>query len=351
MSGLLSRAVQFTTLALTLAACGSDSGGGPLDPPPYEPPPPPPPPQAPPPVGYTVYATDYEGNLLVFGSESPGIISRKKKITGLPILKRVIGIDFHPSNGKLYGVGTDSRVYVIDTLSGAATAVSQTPFSPKIIDWHELHFGMAFSPRTGKIRLIATESGNNWSIDPVTGVATMGKKPVYADGPHQGKSPAINGVAYVPPGVSGINALRIAAGAARLAASGPCEDLMYAISPKYAEIIGSCDPNEGDFTSLGPWEGISATTDCGELKFDKGPGGLWVSLMDAAQEANRWGTVDPNTGWVTWHGFGPKKTATQSIAFEPGGKYAPGPAAPLEVRPAYPGTAAAGENAVVACPS
>lgn len=334
--------LTLTVLAAALGgtACGSDAAdGGPLDPPPYEPPPPPPPP-APAPVGYTVYATDYAGNLLVFGSESPSVISRKKKITGLPILKRIIGIDFHPTNRKLYGIGTDSRVYVIDTLTAVAAAVSQTPFSPKIIDWHELHFGMAISPKTGRIRLIAAESGANWSIDAVTGVATAGKKPVYADGPHKGKDPMIIGVAYRPPASSAVNALMLSASAGRIASVGPCEDLMYAISPKYAEIIGSCDADEGNFTSLGPMEGVTAVG-CGELKFDNGPGNLWLSLMNAAQEANSWGTVDPNTGWVTWHGFGPKQSAIQSVAFEPGGLYGPANATPLEVSPAYPGSSAA----------
>jgi hypothetical protein len=136
---------------LALAACGGGDGGSGdvTGPPPSDDPgnPPPPAHDGPPPVGAVIYALDNGNNLLMFGTESGETISRKVGITGVPILKRMIGIDFRASDGKLYGVGNDSRVYTIDTLTGAATPVGE-PFSPKIISSFDIHFGMDFDPAT-----------------------------------------------------------------------------------------------------------------------------------------------------------------------------------------------------------
>ena len=317
------------TLAVLGAACSGDSGdiGGPsspIEPPPPPPattpePPPPGPPPGPAPVGYGVYAVDLANRLLYFGTESPGVLSKIRKITGLPLLKRIVGIDFRPSNGRLYGVGNDSRVYVIDTATAVATPVSTTPFEPRIASFFDVHFGMGIDPRTERIRLIATESGGNWSIDLDNGTATLGKTARYGSGPHAGRRVQIIGLDYRPtkPGAVGEQALRAA-----LSTMGPCEDLMYAINAEYAEIIGSCDPDEGDFTSLGPIPGVTSIAGCGEFKFDHGPGNLWKVIQDGASDLNKMGYIDEN-GIPHWTGNVNSESPIQAMAFEPGGKYGP----------------------------
>src|SRR6476660_7794114 len=98
-------------MILTLAmACGGDSGA-PLDPnnPPDQPPAGNPAP-GPDPLGKAIYAVDLSNRLMLFGTSSLGTLSRIMPITGLPFGKRIVGIDFRASNGKLYGVGNDSRV-------------------------------------------------------------------------------------------------------------------------------------------------------------------------------------------------------------------------------------------------
>ena len=115
-------------------AAGGNDNPGPTEPPPEEPPPEQPPSNPPPPSelkGSPVYAVDLANRLLLFGTESPETINRIMPITGLPALKRIVGIDFRPSTGALYGVGNDSRVYVLDTLTGAATPVGSAPFTPR----------------------------------------------------------------------------------------------------------------------------------------------------------------------------------------------------------------------------
>lgn len=317
------RLIPIAAMAVA-AACGSSGSViGPLPDPDDPSDPGPNPSPGPVPAGYAIFAVDLSNQLIVFGSADPTVITRKKKISGMPILNRIVGIDFHPTTGVLYGVGNDSRVYVIDTLTAKATAVTSTKFSPAIASFFDIHFGMGFEPSSNKIRLIATESGGNWLIDPVTGTATTGNKPKYADGPHAGKTMKINGLAYRPPGASAAIAARMNAFAASITKA--CTELMYAINAEYAEIVGSCDPDEGDFTSLGPIPGVTAVAGCGELKFDHGPGNLWKVIQDGTTQLNRMGTVDPETGWVTWHGYVPDESPIQAMAFAPGGLYGPTP--------------------------
>jgi hypothetical protein len=189
----MSRKSPFTLTALMLAvalagaACGKDGGGGdltdpgPIDPDPTVPGPEPEP--APVPVGNVVYAVDLKNNLLVFGTESFDVLSGQARITGLPILNRVIGIVYRPSDGKLYGVGNDSRVYIIDPSTAVATPVSDQSFEPGIVEFFEIHFAMALEPNGDRVRLISTEGGGNWSISLDDGTATMGESVYFGAGP------------------------------------------------------------------------------------------------------------------------------------------------------------------------
>jgi hypothetical protein len=316
------KTVQPRTFALTglllgtlaVLACG---GRNPTDPPPDDDPDPEPPAPAPEVEGYPIYAVDLNNRLLLFGSESPTAIARMVGISGLPIFSRIVGIDFRPSTGELYGVGNDSRVYVLDRETGAATPVSEGRFEPNIVSFFDAHFGMGFEPATERIRLISAESGANWALNPDDGTAVRGQTVRYAAGdPNEGLRPAILGLDYGPPAAETAGAL--AAARARF----PCEELLWAIDADRAELIGSCDPDEGDFTSLGPMPGIVSLAGCGEIKF--GPeGNLFASLLRYAEELDELvsslATIDPETGSITWLGDIPDDSPIQSIAFDPSG--------------------------------
>ncbi|MGH7630034.1 MAG: DUF4394 domain-containing protein [Gemmatimonadales bacterium] len=307
--------------ALILAACG-EGGGGLTDPPQNDPPgddsPEPPAPAV---EGYAIYAVTLDNQLLLFGSDNPGTIARTVAISGLPFLNRIVGIDFRPSNGKLYGVGNDSRVYTLDAATGVATAVSTTRFEPHIFSFFDVHFGMGFDPETERIRLIAAESGTNWSINPDDGVAVRGKDVRYAAGdPNEGRKPAILGLAYTPPGAATAKAGPLRGLSARLGPQDLCEDLLWAIDAKLAEVIGSCDPDEGDFTSLGPLEGIAGGAlvfSCGEMKFNPiGDTYVLVLLQEhpGAPLRSAFFTIDAETGETTVGEDIPVESPIQAIA-------------------------------------
>jgi hypothetical protein len=307
-------------LSALLLACG---GGNPTDPPVDEGPDPDPPAPSPPPEveGNPIYAVDLDNRLLLFGSESPTAVSMMVPIAGVPILHRIVGIDFRPSTGELYGVGNDSRVYLLDRATGTAAPVSETQFEPSIASFFEIHFGMGFDPATERIRLISAESGANWSIDPDDGTAVLGQSVRYAVGDaNEGQTPSVLGLAYTPAAAAAALARGIRTADAHLSPPTLCEDMLWAIDAELAELIGSCDPDEGDFTSLGQIPGITALAGCGEIKF--GPdGNLFATLLRYAEElnglVNSLATIDPETGEITWRGDIPDDSPIQTIAFEP----------------------------------
>jgi DNA-binding beta-propeller fold protein YncE len=348
MSDTIRRWAEATALALlTLAAqgCGGD-GGGPIEPPTSEPPTSEPPQQLPAPKGQAIYAVDLHNQLVLFGTESPGALSRKVPITGLPILKRIVGIDFRPSNGKLYGVGNDSRVYIIDPVSGAATAVGTGPFEPAI-DFFEVHFGMGFDPATERIRLMVAESGANYSINPDDGTAVLEKSVSYATGdPNEGVTPRISGLGYVPLGAAAVGGAAVAARRLGSTSFGPSPlaGKLLALDADLGTLAESIDPETGEFITLGPL--LMAFVRCAEIKIGLEPDGtmnLFAVVLSQAQnlllkldaltgKATSLGAVADNDSPIQGIALG-KSPAGTAPAMVAAGRWASVAAAPMSYTP------------------
>lgn len=114
------------------------------------------------------YALDNSSaNLLIFNPAVPGT-PVSKAITGLMTSETLLGIDFRPLNGQLYGLGSSSRLYTINLSSGAATAVGMGSFAT-LLDGTE--FGFDFNPVVDKIRVVSN-TGQNLRLNPVDGTIT-----------------------------------------------------------------------------------------------------------------------------------------------------------------------------------
>lgn len=120
--------------------------------------------------GETLYAMTTSNKLLTFNSTAPRTILSSVRLSGLQPNEELLGIDFRPANGKLYGLGSTSRLYVIDAQSGVATAVGAGSFTPAL---EGNAFGFDFNPTVDRIRVVS-ETGQNLRLHPDLGTVVDG---------------------------------------------------------------------------------------------------------------------------------------------------------------------------------
>jgi hypothetical protein len=112
-----------------------------------------------------LYALSTDNQLISFNAKNPSAATTSILITGLQTGETLLGIDFRPATGQLYGVGSSSRIYVINTQSGVSRAIGTTAFTPAISG---SAVAFDFNPTVDRIRLV-TSSGQNLRLNPETG--------------------------------------------------------------------------------------------------------------------------------------------------------------------------------------
>jgi hypothetical protein len=144
-----------------------------------------------------LYALTTSGRLIRFSSTDPCIIDATRQVTGLAASATLLGLDFRPATGQLYGLGSDSRLYTIERTTGVATAVSAAPFSPAL-DGET--FGFDFNPTVDRIRVVSN-TGQNLRLHPVTGAtAAVDRQLAYAaTDASAGERPRVGAAAYTNP--------------------------------------------------------------------------------------------------------------------------------------------------------
>lgn len=117
-------------------------------------------------AGEEIFAVTVSNQLINFNSDSPWFYS-SRPITGMLPGEQALGIDFRPAppSGRLYLLGSTSRLYRLDDpFTGVAVAVSG-PFSPALSG---THFGFDFNPTVDRIRVIS-DAGQNLRLHPDLG--------------------------------------------------------------------------------------------------------------------------------------------------------------------------------------
>ncbi|MBB3222912.1 DUF4394 domain-containing protein [Pseudoduganella umbonata] len=166
---------QFSTLALAIslafgiAACGGSGNDDDHHVPP-------PAPEVPAMTPGDVFALTASNKLISFNRDTPGTVRTTATITGLQSGENLLGIDFRPADGKLYGIGSTGRLYTIDTATGAATlkstlmadaADTTAPFSTLA----GTDFGVDFNPVADRLRIVSN-TGQSLRINVDTGATT-----------------------------------------------------------------------------------------------------------------------------------------------------------------------------------
>src|SRR6185295_13823490 len=72
----------------------------------------------------TVFGLTNGNTLVSFKVATPGTFDTSTAITGLQGGETLIGLDFRPSNGKLYAASSTGRIYIINPMTAAATVAS-----------------------------------------------------------------------------------------------------------------------------------------------------------------------------------------------------------------------------------
>jgi trimeric autotransporter adhesin len=143
-----------------------------------------------------IYALVCDSNtLLRFNAGAPGIILNTIQITGLSsATEKIIGIDFRPASGQLFGVSNASRIYSINTTTGGATPVGTAAFTPALSG---ATFGIDFNPAVDRLRVVSN-TGQNLRLNPATGaVAGTDTNLAFVTGDvNAGATPNLTSVAY-----------------------------------------------------------------------------------------------------------------------------------------------------------
>jgi hypothetical protein len=113
-----------------------------------------------------MYATN-GGSITVFDSNNPSSLS-SSTFQGLQAGETILGIDVRPSNGLLYGISNQSRLYVINPGTGQVTQVGASGN----FTLNGTAFGMDFNPVPDRIRLVS-DTEQNLRINPNDGTAII----------------------------------------------------------------------------------------------------------------------------------------------------------------------------------
>ncbi|MGQ0467926.1 MAG: DUF4394 domain-containing protein [Sporichthyaceae bacterium] len=125
-------------------------------------------------VGLQAAALTQDGELLCLRTALPGAARSVGKVRGLDSGTSLIGIDYRPSNGKLYGVGTNGAIYTVNTATARATKVVKGLKDPEgtKVSLKGSTFGIDFNPAVDLLRVIGS-GGQNLRINVTNGVTNV----------------------------------------------------------------------------------------------------------------------------------------------------------------------------------
>ena len=231
LTQFLSKATVFSLFLWAFTACKSDNGG--TTPAPIAP-------------DLDFYVLSTGNQLSVFNAKNLATAKSTLNISNLTTNDNIIAIDFRPATGQLYGLGSSSRLYAIDLVSGRANPLGAASFTPAV---EGTTVGFDFNPTVDRIRLV-TSTGQNLRLHPELGTVAA------TDGVINGATVAITSVAYTEN------------------FSGSTTTIMYDIDPQTDMLYKQDPPNNGTLMMVGAL-GVDFTGDGG---FDIGPNNAALAI-------------------------------------------------------------------------
>ncbi|KQB98874.1 DUF4394 domain-containing protein [Pedobacter sp. Hv1] len=118
------------------------------------------------------YAVDNANNFLIFnpdkGNATTAIEPVSIAIKGLQAGETVVGMDMRPLNGRVYALGSSSRLYRVNLATAEFTQIGSGAFTTLL---NGTNFGFDFDPISDRIRVVSN-TGQNLRINPSDAVVT-----------------------------------------------------------------------------------------------------------------------------------------------------------------------------------
>lgn len=220
-------------------------------------------------VEFTALSND--NKVFYFNARNLGSPIRSFSITGLQSGENIISIDYRPATGQLYGLGSSSRLYLINEISGLATPLGSTAFIPQLAGTSS---SIDFNPTVDRIRLVSN-NGQNLRLHPELGTV------VATDG-----------------NINGVTNARIEAIAYTNSISGSTSTLLYDIDYASDKLFVQNPPNDGGLQEVGnlevDFDGIGG--------FDILPDSNYAMAVNNKNDESRLYTISLMSGKATWIG-------------------------------------------------
>lgn len=196
----------------------------------------------------TAYVTTDQNQLISFNVRKPDQLLSIRNISGLPAGVSLVGIDFRPKTGDLYGIGSNSVVYRVNPQTAIAiaenvapgTPPTDVPFTPGL---NGTKFGVDFNPAPDAIRVVS-DAQQNLRVAPDAGTV------LGVDGNLNPGTPQVVGAAYTN---SAFNVTQPAATAVQL----------YVLDRAQNQVCLQNPPNNGTLTNRQPLDDVRLSRDSG----------------------------------------------------------------------------------------
>jgi hypothetical protein len=116
---------------------------------------------------FTVFGLTTRDQLVTFDTTNPQALQSARFIQGLAANESLVGIDFRPADGMLYGVGSFGNLYRINTTNAQAAFVSTLT-----VQLNGVEFGVDFNPVPDRLRIVS-DLGQNLRINVDTGATIV----------------------------------------------------------------------------------------------------------------------------------------------------------------------------------
>lgn len=222
----------------------------------------------------TLYGVTGDNEIITLNSSAPGNVERSVAISGLAPSESIVAIDVRPATDALFALGSTSRIYQLNPVTGVLRAISANdPFAPGLSG---TSFGLDFNPTVDRIRLVS-DAEQNQRVNPDTGATGAADAPLaYAAGdPGAGADPAVGSSAYTN------------------SVAGATSTVLYAIDSARDALVTQDPPNAGVLNTVGPL-GVDAAE---PVAFDITAGGTaYAAFKRAGQSATELFAIDLSNG-------------------------------------------------------